>query len=295
MWPSPTMPRDSSASGGSGVIQSPIWYDAMRRAGPGDLVEDPGLPPEVEGVDDDPHLLDRELLGDVERLGERGHRRPGRRRRSGASARSRAARHGRRPRVRAAATASVAAGAGRGQVAVAVRQTAGHQHQSGRTEGRGLVESAEVVLVRLLAGRLVGCGEEPAAAERRDPQAGVPDPCATAFASPASATGSRHTPIDGTAAGHAAVDRLAQSTSAAVVPLVQGQPREPRVARERRGDAFGKAGRHVVHRATPLTSARPSSGTPPARGRAADRRRWRARRAGPGAARSGPTAGRRPW
>ena len=30
MCPSPTMPRERSASGGSGVIQSPIWYDAIR-------------------------------------------------------------------------------------------------------------------------------------------------------------------------------------------------------------------------------------------------------------------------
>ena len=175
MCPSPTMPRESSASGGSGVIQSPIWYDAMRAPARATWSSTPGshhrwkvsttTPTCSTGNCSAMSRAWREGRDDATVGGEdRVHR---------LDPEPHAAGAGLRGQLGDGVGGAVAGG---GQVAVAGGQAAGHQHQDRGAEGRGLVERPQVVVVRLPSGRRVGDGEEAAPADRRDPEPCVAQP-----------------------------------------------------------------------------------------------------------------------
>ena len=121
----------------------------------------------------------RELLGDVERLSERRDHRRGRRRTSGAAARS-PARHRPRRRRRQLADGVPHPLPGAGQVRstrrAGRRRRARARRRSRARRGRhrrGLVDGPAVVVERGPAAGALGRGEESAAAEARHPQPGV--------------------------------------------------------------------------------------------------------------------------
>ena len=106
--------------------------DLVRRdpvSGAGDLLQHARVPPHVEGVDDDPDLGGRELLGDVQRLTEGGDH-------TAVGGVDRVHRLDAEPDpalsgvgTRSAAIASTARARAPGKVAVAVGQAARHQHR----------------------------------------------------------------------------------------------------------------------------------------------------------------------
>ena len=157
-----------------------VARDPTAPACPADLVVELRVPPDVEGVDDDADGRGGELLGDVERLPQRRDHAPV----GGVDRVHRLDRQhdpGGGGVVDERADGVAGAGPGTGEVPVA-RQPARDEHQHGRRPGsarraerRGLLDGPAVLGERGPAARVVGRGEEPAAAQRRHPQPGVGD------------------------------------------------------------------------------------------------------------------------
>ena len=148
------------------------------------------------------------------------------------------------------------------EIAVARRQPTRDQHQGRRLKCRGLLERLPVA--RLRGPRLVGIRgrEEPAAAERGDPQARLADQAACLVQAH---LGQLLAPdADPAEPGvDAALDRLGQRPRAVVRWLSDSRP---------------SAG-PVRHRTTPDVASRRRDDAPPARGRSAAGPRWPARNA----------------